>query len=264
MKLAAKLLLLAALAPLPAAADVVILADGQRIEGVVAEEGDQVVVQLGFGSVSFPRSEVVDVRRESTPLHELEQRRARLDPNDAAGRLALARWAEQNGLADAARDLYREVLSLRPEDPTAHERLGHRKHEGRWMTDEEYLAATGHVLYGGRWISRAEAEQLEREARERRDRQEEQERIEKLEARVASQQEKIEELESRPEPEGAPGLLWGNAGYYGWGWGAWWLPHQPAFGHRHVHPAPHPHHRHRHLPRKVRPIHRQPSVRLAH
>jgi hypothetical protein len=111
---------------------------------------------------------VKEIRRESTPIRELEEKRSKLDANDAAGRLALARWAEQNGLIESARDLYRELLALRPDDPIARERLGHRKHEGRWMTEEEYLAATGHVRYGGKWVTKEEGERLEKDAAERR------------------------------------------------------------------------------------------------
>jgi hypothetical protein len=229
------LFLFAFFSPAAALADVVVLSDGQEIRGVVTESGDDVTVRLDFGSVSFSRSEIAEIRRESTPLTELEQRRAKLDANDAAGRLTLARWAEQNGLSESARDLYREVVSLRPDDAAARQALGYRKHEGRWMTEEEHLAATGHVRYGGTWVTKEESERLEKEASERRAKLD-QERIARLETEVAQQKKQLEEIESRPEPEYGDSVVWGG----------WWLPHHPAFVYQDLlHPHQHRHHQRR-------------------
>jgi hypothetical protein len=195
-----RLLGLALFLPAFAWADTVVLTDGQEVEGIVTEEPGRVTVTLDFGTVSFERSEVADIRRNNTGLHELESKRARLAPEDAAGRLALARWAEANGLAAKARELYAEVLSLRPSDEEAHAKLGHRLHEGKWMEEDDYLAATGHVRYGGQWVSAGEAEELERQAQERKAWIEEA-RIARLEAQLAQQKARLEELEKKPEEE---------------------------------------------------------------
>jgi hypothetical protein len=192
------------------AADVVVLADGQQIEGVVAEEGDQISVALDFGSVSFARSEVVEIRRGSTRLHEFQQRRAKLDPNDVAGRIALAKWAEENGMTDGARELYREVLVLKPSDPTAKRKL---------TTEEDRLIASGHVRYGGTWVTREEAERLEQEAAERRSK------------RAAEAFEVPPPIEEPPLPVEVPtdGDVISNG---------WWLPHLPYFQPLYLPPAP--------------------------
>ncbi len=223
-------LAVASLAPATALADTVVLSDGQEVSGVVSEGGDRVTVDLDIGSVSFPRSEVASIRRESTPLHDFEQRRAKLDPNDVTGRLALARWAEQNGLDGSARQLYREVLVMRPDDATAREHLGYQKHDGRWLSEDEYLRATGHVRYGGAWVTQDEADRLEREGLERRERQNA-DRIKALEAQVDRQNQEITELESTPTPEPESTYL---------GFGGWWYPGWlPRMGyHRRGRPAP--------------------------
>ena len=46
------------LAPATAFADVVVLEDGQRFEGVVTERGDTVQVRMAFGTVGFERAAV--------------------------------------------------------------------------------------------------------------------------------------------------------------------------------------------------------------
>lgn len=195
-----------------AVADTVVLEDGQELTGVVTRASGRVTVTLDFGTVSFDEAEVVEIRRESTALHELEARYAALAPDDASGRMALARWADSKGLRKRARDLYREVLVLRPNDTEAHQRLGHRKHDGAWLTETEYMRVTGHVRYAGKWITAEEAAELERQAQLRRDRRQN-ERIATLEKRLAEQEAELEGIEKREERDDRSGYLY-STGWY--------------------------------------------------
>ncbi len=218
------------LVPANALADVVVLEDGQRFEGVVTEQGDTVEVRMAIGTVGFDRSAVKTIEREATPLHELEQRRAALASGDLQGTLALARWANSKGLSGGARSLYRQALRLSPNLEEAHRALGHRQHEGQWLDETAYLRATGHVNYGGEWVTRDEAaardEKLaaRREARETREAAERAERAaEKAEAAKRAAEEAAKERESLR-----------FFGGFNWGWNGWgWVPGQvgtrPAF-----------------------------------
>jgi len=53
-----------ALLAIPAAADVVRLHDGSTIEGVVREEGDEVVLEMGDGGCRLPKSSVASIERK--------------------------------------------------------------------------------------------------------------------------------------------------------------------------------------------------------
>lgn len=84
-----------AAAPGPARGDVVRLANGNKIEGLVLEEGDaQLVVRTVAGTMRIPRREVASIDRETA----------------SRSRLRLARGAAQAGdVAQAAR-LYQQVI----------------------------------------------------------------------------------------------------------------------------------------------------------
>lgn len=203
-----------------ARADVVLLNDGQELEGVVVEKGDEVQVRLEFGTVTFARSDVRAIERGDTKLHELEKRMGQLRVGDKRGTLTLAKWAAENGLADGARQLYRRVLAIDANDAEAHRALGHRQHEGRWMSEEDYLRATGKIRYGGRWVSEDEAKRLDAEAKVRRERAAERRKQEALAAETRRMKVKQQQLENRVEDleaDQSSGLNWG---WNWWGVGA--------------------------------------------
>jgi len=193
MRSTAAAVLLATLGSSPAWADVVILKDGERVEGIVEERGAEVVVRLDFGSITFERSEIARVERGDTPLGAFEQRRAVLGPRDAAGRYRLGLEAEKQGLDALARALYREVLELSVDHKGARAALGYRRHEGAWLTEDEYMLGQGYVRQGGAWITREAAAALAQAEEARRAREAEQQarlaseaRIQRLEAEVAA------------------------------------------------------------------------------
>ena len=174
------------LLPSAALADVVTLKGGEKITGIARVVEDQVVVDLGYGTVSVDRDEVLRIRKADSALAQLYRRRQALRRNDVAGRVELARWAEAQGLTTQARGLWREVLELRPEHSGARSALRHVHHEGRWMTREQKMRASGRVLRAGVWMTAREAAAYEVD-RERRSN-----------ARVLkAQRRRIQALESR-------------------------------------------------------------------
>jgi hypothetical protein len=176
------------LAPGALSADVVVLKDGERIEGVVEERGDEVVVRLDYGDVGFARSEVARVERRASPLSRFEARAAGLTPRDVNGRYRLGLEAERAGLTGLARRLFLEVVSLEPDHRGARAALGQRLHGGRWRTEDEVKEAEGYVKRGDLWITPGAAAVLDAEARreaEAAQRLEDARKIAALEARVA-------------------------------------------------------------------------------
>ncbi len=163
MKYAAVLLSLAA--ALPAAADEVHLRNGSKIEGRVSQAGDEVVVVMDIGTVTFKRSEVSRVVLGPSTLQAFEEKVRQLQAADVDGRFKLAMWAKQNELANRAQALFKDVLALDAEHAGARGELGYVKHDGRWLTQDEHRAAQGLVNFRGAWIKQTEAEAtLQREA----------------------------------------------------------------------------------------------------
>lgn len=62
-------------------------------------------------------------------------------PDTVAAHLRLATWCRTQGLDDQARAHWLRVLDLNPDQPQARARLGFRRVEGGWATDEEVDAA---------------------------------------------------------------------------------------------------------------------------
>ncbi len=150
----------AALWALPAAADDVVLHNGNTFDGVivVAESAEQVRIRLAFGEMSLPRSWVARIERAASPLAEyLERRRALRSRPDAEvdDWIDLALWARDEGLKHG----YREALLAASLIEPRHPRLA------------PLLRGIGYVLEEptGLWVSVAELRRAEaaREAQQR-------------------------------------------------------------------------------------------------
>ncbi len=115
-----------------AAADVVILKDGARLEGDAEIDGDVVVVTVDGGEIRVDKNEVRSMVPSSSHLRELEAREAKLGPRDVEGRIRVASWAQTKGLASNARRLYLEVVALNENHAIAREQLGFRKTANGW------------------------------------------------------------------------------------------------------------------------------------
>jgi len=158
---------LAAAMAAPAAADEVVLRNGARFEGKVTESEGSVTVAMDFGSITFKKIDVARIERGSTPLSEFETRLAALRDDDVDGRYRLALWARQKELAGRARRLLEEVVAREPEHEGARLALGYRRHDGRWMMEDEVRRAQGYVLFRGEWVLRETADGLRRFEAER-------------------------------------------------------------------------------------------------
>jgi hypothetical protein len=176
----------------PAFADQLVLRDGQVLEGAVQEDGEVVSIRLDVGVIGFAREEVKEIRRGESAIAEFDQRLARVSPTSAAELKQLALWAESKGLTTRATQTWRRVLELQPDEATARERLGHQRHDGKWMTEDEVMLARGLVRYGGAWRTPEEVRASEAELAEKK-----LQRAAKKEVEPEEKKKEIEEEEYR-------------------------------------------------------------------
>jgi hypothetical protein len=196
-----------------AGADEVILRSGGRIVGEIRERRpDAVVVETGPGLVTVPAAQVARVvTTTASALSTYRSRAASLKSNDAEGWFELALWARNQGLNTQARRALDHVLAVHPNHAGAHQALGHVLQGGRWMTREEGYLARGFVPFEGSWITPAEREAIltERSAltEERRLRAEADARVREAEARALIAEAEAQRALAQaaaPEPEGIP------------------------------------------------------------
>ncbi len=89
-----------------------------------------------------------------------QERKAALEPGDAAARYQLALWCEQHGLKDHMREMLEEVVDLAPWHEEANKKLGKIKYKGLWWTEDE-LKAKGMVRYKGEWMTKEEMKEVQ-------------------------------------------------------------------------------------------------------
>lgn len=90
---------------------VVTLRDGQSIEGdIIRDDPNAVVVDIRGIRTEITRDRIATVEYTEGFEAEFEKRRAALQPTDAAGRIALARWAFDSRQYAKAREVLEEVL----------------------------------------------------------------------------------------------------------------------------------------------------------
>ena len=97
-----------------------ILKDGNTVDGFVTktDEGYQVKGPSGV-VVVFPADRVEKVEDIERPEAELEERLAKLKPDDVEGWYQLAVWAREKELPDKAKELLKKVLAIKPDHENA-------------------------------------------------------------------------------------------------------------------------------------------------
>jgi len=150
-----------------ALADEVVLRNGSAFSGIVREEGDRVIVEMDYGTMTFKKVDVRSISRGVNDVLTQFQDRAS-KATDAKSMMEVATWARDNGLAGRAQELYRKVLVLDPDQAEARKVLGYEKFNGQWLTGDELMTARGFVKVNGRWMTKDTAERvLDQEAQSR-------------------------------------------------------------------------------------------------
>ena len=214
-----------ALLPAAAGADDVLLKGGGRLSGVIVERTPaSITLDTGPGRVTLPMSRVVRVVARTSELTLYRQRAAALLPDNVAGWLSLADWAEDHGLLTQAREAYAYVLQLDADNAPAHRALGHVWTGERWATLEESYRARGFIPFEGTWVSpdehRAIIEERMAATAAERERAEAAARIREAEARARVAEAEARMAEAAPPPGSIPlDMAYGGYGYGGYGYG---------------------------------------------
>lgn len=149
----------------PARADVIELRGGGQVQGKVVPDPKnkdrvQVLLFQGRHPLSFQKAQIVQVIPKASPLDDYVVKRAKAAAT-AEAQYQLGYWCDQNRLRDMAKIHYEQALAFDPDFGPAHEKLGHTKVEGSWMTRDDLSAAQGLVKYKGRWITAEEKSKRE-------------------------------------------------------------------------------------------------------
>jgi hypothetical protein len=223
------------------ATDEVLLVGGGRVSGVIVERtAREVVVEAGPGRVAVAMSRVASIVEGRSLLEELQERAARIAPDDSGAWAELARWAEDHDLLTQSREMWHRVVRLDPSHAEANAALGRVLFNGAWMDAEDAYRARGLVRYEDRWVTPGEQETLVRqrafEETAAQARQEAEWRVREAEARAREAEARVEAAAAASEApaEGIP--LW-------WGVGGVALPPAGPGGFHPGHPGQKPHRR---------------------
>lgn len=232
MKVKALLLILPL--ALPAAADEVLLKNGAILTGVVREDGDKVVLELDFGTMTFSKGEVRSVKKTGDSIKEYEQKLAAA--TDAKSYYEVAMWAREKGLTSRGNDLLRKVLSLDPDHEGARKALGFQKIDGKWLEGDELMMARGFLKYDGRWLPKDTVEKIQENEKQlliETDRRETENRIARLQhqvemAKVALERERLERERMERERRERERYDW-DSNRWGWWYSGNWPASRPVF-----------------------------------
>jgi len=148
-------------------ADRIALRGGGQIRGKVIPDpkhDDRVTVltERGKTPLSFQKERITSVVPEPSPLDEYVTRRDQA-PATAEGQYELGIWCERHKLTDLAAVHYEAAVARDKEFAPAHQKLGHVRFGDRWLKGDELREAQGLVRDHGRWITREEQEQREKD-----------------------------------------------------------------------------------------------------
>ena len=210
-----------------ALADEVVLRSGHKVVGIQSEDKDRIVVETGYGTVSYPREEVVSVTKGETPLHAWPVRYAEIEKSkNAADFTKLAAWARENNMPKHVGRLMERALELEPDNAEARAALGHVQHQGRWVHRSLVPQDPDKVQDGGRWVSKLEKALEDRKKIDAESRQVDRDtqRRQKDERRRRDREEAQRQAMIRAATEVPPafdGPSWFHSGGPGWG-GYYW------------------------------------------
>jgi hypothetical protein len=135
------------------AADEIELENGRVLEGKVEDLGDSIRLTRSGSSVTYPKHMVRRIEYRKTPEEVYADKARELKDGDLEGHLKLGRWCLEKKLSAEAALEFRKVVAVDPDHGEARTALGHRLHQGQWMTEEQVNEAKGLVKHKGRWMT---------------------------------------------------------------------------------------------------------------
>jgi hypothetical protein len=157
-------LIVVAVSPQPAWADVFLLASGGQVEGEYLNRDElprtRYVVRLeSGGELVLPAKAVSNVVVRSEVQRRYEELLPKMPPT-VEGHWKMAEWCRERSLEALRETHLREILKLDPEHEKARSLLGYQRLSGQWMTNEEYRLSLGYVRHGADWKLPQELELL--------------------------------------------------------------------------------------------------------
>ena len=144
-----------------ATADIIYLNTGGIVKGqIVDEDPDEVIVKTRFGEIPINKDDIDFIER-GTDKEIFQQRLKKINMNDSDAIVELGGWAQTVGLKKEAKQMFEKAIEIEPDHYFARTELGHRKHKGKWMSQDEYNKAIGLVKYEGEWVTKEDAQKLE-------------------------------------------------------------------------------------------------------
>ncbi|HSQ57342.1 MAG TPA: hypothetical protein VLM40_16590, partial [Gemmata sp.] len=101
----------------PGESKFIVVKGNKLIEGSISVVGEKAMIRQGSLERSMPKTDVLFVGESKDEVYRFML--AKLPPNDAAGRLGVARWCMFAGMREQALAEAREVLKLAPGNPSA-------------------------------------------------------------------------------------------------------------------------------------------------
>ena len=107
-----------------AAADIVVLTNGNRVEGkVVARDKESVTIRVKNAELAIRRDDIKQIIEQDTPRELYSRMLEDLGEDDAVGHYQVALYCDNEGLTGEAVQLLRRALELKPDYPEAEKKL---------------------------------------------------------------------------------------------------------------------------------------------
>lgn len=124
----------------PAFPDVVLLRDGQKLQGkVVAETYESITLKMKYGTVELYKSQVAKVQKKPLPAEVYRKKSAALAPGDAEAHYRLALWCREQELVEEYAAQLEQAIKTDPEHAAARKALGYVRREGVWVRQRVHL-----------------------------------------------------------------------------------------------------------------------------
>ena len=132
-----------------AEADRLELLDGRKFEGVVTVQGQTVAIEVSYGTLQFPKSDVHRIVFKDTPQEELARKLSQTPATDAAKLFAVGQWVHKAGLKLQAKDILARVIGLEVDHAGAQRLLGFVRIDRQWHPFEKALELARGKLEAG-------------------------------------------------------------------------------------------------------------------
>jgi len=152
-------------------ADIFVLHSGGQVRGELLNKDESPrtsyhIKTSAGGTLSLESDQVKGVIRQSATELQYDRIRSRF-ADTVEGQREAAEWCRNHRLTKQRKAHLERIIELDSEDAEARRALGFVKIQGRWITQNEHMQASGYVRYGGAWRYPQEVELLERQQKEK-------------------------------------------------------------------------------------------------